>query len=88
MWTATGPTAEAIALLEASGGPLSSGERVVFFAAWAFWNGTDNATLADVIYRLDVTNLRAIATLMLALAQGGHAIDQWITTCENRYQSR
>jgi hypothetical protein len=84
MWTPTGPTPEAIALLEARGGPLSSGERVVLFAAWAFWNGADNATLADVIYRLDDTNLRAIATLMLALAQGAHAIDQWIAASENR----
>jgi len=84
MWTSTGPTAEAIALLEAGGGPLSSGERVVLFAAWAFWNGTGNATLTDVVYRLDAPNLRGIATLILALAQGGHAIDQWIATCENR----
>jgi hypothetical protein len=82
MWTPTGPTAEAIEILDAHGGPLSSGERVVLFASWAFWNGAVNATLADVIYRLDATNLRAIATLMLALAQGGHAIDQWIAASE------
>jgi hypothetical protein len=84
MWTTTGPTTEAIEILEAHGGPLSSGERIVLFAAWSFWNGADNATLADVIYRLDDSNLRAIATLMLALAQGGHAIDQWIAARENR----
>lgn len=78
MWSPAGPTAEAIDIIEAQGGPLSSGERVVLFAAWAFWNSASNATLADVIYRLDDTNLRAIATLMLALAQGDHAIDRWI----------
>ena len=83
MWTSTGPTPEAIALFEAGGGPLSSGERVVLFAAWAFWNGEGNATLADVIYRLDPSNLRTIATLMLALDQGGHAIDRWIASCES-----
>ena len=88
MWTSTGPTDEAIALFEAGGGPLSNGERVVLFTAWAFWNGDGNATLADVIYRLDATNLRRIATLMLALAQGGLAIDHWIATCENRQPGR
>jgi hypothetical protein len=85
LWTPTGPTTEAIEILDAQGGPLSSGERVVLFAAWAFWNGATDATLADVIYRLDDTNLRAIATLMLALAQGGHAIDKWIAASESRH---
>ena len=86
LWTSTGPTPEAIALFEAGGGPLSSGEQVVLFAAWAFWNGDCNATLADVIFRLDPSNLRTIATLMLALGQGGHAIERWIATCQDRRQ--
>jgi hypothetical protein len=82
MWTAAGPTEEAIALFEAGGGPLSSGERVMLLAAWAFWNSAEKATLADVVYRLDDKNLRAVAALMLALAQGGPAIDEWIATME------
>ena len=62
---------------------LRSGQKVLDVAA-----GNGNATLADVIYRLDATNLRRIATLMLALAQGGLAIDHWIATCENRQPGR
>ena len=83
MWTAAaGPTDEAIALFEAGGGPLSSGERVVLLSAWAFWNSAEKVTLADVVYRLDDKNLRAVATLMLALADGGPAIDEWIAAME------
>ncbi len=82
MWTPDGPTDEAAAVLEAGGGPLSSGERVVLRVAWAFWNSAEQATVADVVYRLDSRNLRATATLMLAVARGPHAIDEWITTTE------
>jgi hypothetical protein len=87
MWTPTGPTNEALATLDAGGGPLSSGERVVLFAAWAFWNSAPQASLADVVYRLHTSNLRAIARLMLALADGGHAIDGWITAMETNAPS-
>jgi hypothetical protein len=79
LWTASGPTERAIELLESNGGPLSSGERVMVLAAWAFWNSAEEAKLADVVYRLDDKNLHAVATLMLALAHGAAAIDEWIT---------
>jgi len=82
MWTAEGPTDEAIALFEAGGGPLSSGERIMLMVAWAFWNGAEQSKLADVIHRLDETNLHAISTLMLALAHGAEHVDAWITEME------
>lgn len=82
MWSASGPTEEAIALFEAGGGPLSSGERVVLHVAWAFWNGAEKATLADVIHRLDGRNLHAISTLMLALAHGSEHVEAWIEEME------
>jgi hypothetical protein len=83
MWTDAGPTETAVALMEANGGPLSSGERIVLLAAWAVWNGHDGARLADVVYRLDGRNLHALGTLMLAVAAGGHAIDAWIAAMED-----
>ena len=82
MWTPDGPTDESVASLQAGGGPLSSGERVVLQVAWAFWNGAEQATLADVVYRLDGGNLRAVAMLMLAVARGANAIDEWIAGME------
>jgi hypothetical protein len=39
LWTDQGLTAEVTELLKADGGPLSSGERVMLLAAWAFWTG-------------------------------------------------
>jgi hypothetical protein len=82
MWTAEGPTELAIEMLERGGGPLSSGERIMLLAAWAFWNGAEQAKLADVVHRLDDKNLHAISTLMLALAHGAEYVDAWIEEME------
>ena len=84
MWSESGPTEDAIAAMESNGGALSSGERVVVLAAWAFWNGHGGLSFADVIERLDGPNLRAIAHLMLALDAGGAAIDEWLAKMEAR----
>jgi hypothetical protein len=82
MWTESGPSEAAIAIMEANGGPLSSGERVVILAAWAFWNGHDGVSFADVVERLDSPNLRAIGGLMTALSSGGAAVDAWLAGVE------
>jgi len=37
LWTNEGPTLRAAELLDSGGGPLSSGERIVLLAAFAFW---------------------------------------------------
>lgn len=86
MWTEAGPSEQAIETMEANGGPLSSGERVVALSAWAFWNGHDGVSLADVIERLDGPNLRAIAGLMLALDGGGAEIEQWLAGIEGELE--
>lgn len=39
LWTLTGPTTAAEELLKAGGGPLSHGEKVMLFVAWALWMG-------------------------------------------------
>lgn len=82
LWTSDGPTPQAVFLLQVDGGPLSSGERIVFLAAWAFWNNARNVTLADVALRLDAKNTAAIASLMLAAAHGSAAIDNWLAAAE------
>lgn len=82
LWTPSGPTAHAVDLLEAGGGPLSSGERIVMMTAWAVWNSDGNARVADVIHRLDDRNLSAIGSLMIAVSHGGHAIDEWLAKME------
>lgn len=82
LWTPTGPSDRAIALLEAGGGPLSSGERVMLLATWAVWNGDEGARLGDVVHRLDGRCLVALGTLLVAVAGGGVAIDAWLAKAE------
>jgi hypothetical protein len=83
LWTPSGPTDDAMALLAAGGGPLSGGERTMLLVAWAVWNGDDNARLGDTIHRLDGRGLVALGRLLVAMANGGSAIDAWITTMES-----
>ena len=78
LWTDQGPTAEATELLESDGGPLSSGERVMLLAAWAFWNGSGHVTLADVLERLDAGPAEALCFLVLASKYGADAVDDWL----------
>ena len=74
LWSADGPSEEAIALMETNGGGLSSGECVVVMTAWAVWNGHSEARLADILNRLDGKNLKAIGTLLVAMGSGAAAI--------------
>lgn len=84
LWTPEGPTARAIELMEADGGPLSSGERIVVMTSWAVWNSHESARVADVIHRLDNKNLAAIGSLLVAVAGGMHAVDRWVLDMEQR----
>jgi hypothetical protein len=78
LWTAAGPTEEASDLLAADGGPLSSGERVVFLAAWAFWNGSGGLTLAEILERLDGEPTEVLCFLVMASKYGADAVDDWL----------
>ena len=78
LWTGGGPTAEASELLAVDGGPLSSGERVMLLAAWAFWNGSGGVTLAEILERLDSEPAEALCFLIVAAKYGADAVDDWI----------
>jgi hypothetical protein len=66
LWTEDGPTPEASELLEADGGPLSSGERIVLLAAWTFWNGSGGRRLADILEQFDADPMEALCFLVMA----------------------
>jgi hypothetical protein len=66
LWTDDGPTPEAFRLLQADGGPLSSGQRVVLLAAWTFWNGSGGLRLAAVLERFDADPKDALCFLAMA----------------------
>lgn len=77
LWTRHGPTDETLDLIEANGGYLSTGERVLLLAAADLWGCSGRLAFADV-FRLDPERLRMIGELLVAVAGGGRAIDQWI----------
>ena len=87
LWNDHGPTLDATELLESNGGPLSSGERVVLLAAWAFWNGSGGLTLAEVIERLDGEPAEVLCFLVMASKYGADAVDDWLAEHERPERS-
>ena len=78
LWGAEGPSDYALDLLNLDGGHLSSGERVMLFACFAFWNGAAGLCFADMIAALDGENLRAVCSLAIAASEGSEAVNQWL----------
>jgi hypothetical protein len=78
LWTPTGPSQTAEELLHAGGGPLSHGEKVMLFIAWALWNGEGNVTLNEVVNTLDGGNLELVGGLLVAISGGSTAIEGWL----------
>jgi lipoyl-dependent peroxiredoxin len=66
LWTDDGPSPDAFRLLEADGGPLSSGQRIVLLAAWTFWNGSGGLKLAEVLEQFDADPMQALCFLVMA----------------------
>ena len=87
LWSQSGPTETATALLLHSGSSLSPGERVLFLAAYACWDGTNELRFAELAL-LSPQNLHAIGTLLVALAadldtppgETPHAVIGWLDT--------
>jgi hypothetical protein len=78
MWTDEGPTDVAVSLLKRNGGPLSSGERIMFLAAWNVWNGRGEVNLGDAVHRLDQGCLRALGSLLIALGTEPSGVSEWL----------
>ena len=78
LWTEDGPSDEAVELRDAGGGPLSSGERIMVLAAWDVWNSHGATNLGDVMHRLDGHRLATLGSLLLAVAGGMYAVDEWL----------
>jgi hypothetical protein len=53
-------------------------ERVVLLAAWAFWNGSGDLTVADILERLDVEPAEALCFLVMASRYDADAVDDWL----------
>lgn len=66
LWGASGPSDEAVRLLEADGGYLSSGERLLLKAAFDLWNGQGHCRVDELLDTLDAKRLRLVAEALLA----------------------
>lgn len=73
-----GPTDRAIALLKQRGGTMSHGEWLMVAAAWDTWNGRGGLKLADALATLDGNNLRALGSMLVAIAEDADAVDRWL----------
>ena len=91
MFGRDGPTLPCLRLLEEHGSTLSSSERVLFFAAWSFWNPvrTDRPTLGAVFRLLDGRQTRLVAELLIAFADerdNGAAVEEWLRRHDRSFQ--
>lgn len=87
LWTSQGPTDEACDLLQARGGPLSSGERVMLLAAFDIYNGFGALPFERLVNTLGAEHLRAVCGLVVARAEGGPAVEAWIESQQSAPRS-
>lgn len=74
----TRPTAEALKLLAANGGYLSSGEFLILQIAFEIWDGRGHVHLADIMTMLDPKRLRLLSSYLGALCYGGPGVEAWL----------
>jgi hypothetical protein len=79
-----GPTDEALELIEADGGPLSSGERVMLLFAADVWSGLDKCKVGQMLAKLDGSNLRIAGEFFCAMSEGARGLDRFIERFEPR----
>jgi hypothetical protein len=76
LWSEDGPSPEGLAFRNRAR-ELSPDSRLLLMAAWAFWNGTQSVTLADLL-ELDSEHLCVVGELLAALTRGPREIDGWL----------
>lgn len=81
LFTLQGPTEHAHELAQAGGGLMSSGERLMFLAAWAVWTDgrVEGATFGEYIRVLDNENLRRLGKLLVHMsAEDDRGLEAWL----------
>jgi hypothetical protein len=79
LWSDSGPTPQAVELVEQRGGAMSHGEALMVLAAFDFWNGRGKTELGDLLGVLDSDKLHLLGSLLVAVAQGPSFVDRWLT---------
>jgi hypothetical protein len=84
LWTATGPTPEALHLRQTGGRPLSGTARLLVLAAFDLWNHDGHADFGELVHRLGIEHFVPLLSLALAVKldavqlDEGDAIDEWL----------
>lgn len=60
--------------------PWSSGERALLRATFAIWNASNSCELGELLVSLDKEALAALGALLVAIANGPRAVDEWLET--------
>ncbi len=82
-WTPLGPTPEAIRHRDFS--PMSTSARALLGIAWTIWAQSDEGpSVGDCVLLFDRPTLRAIGSLLVALATGDDAVRAWLEAQDKR----
>jgi hypothetical protein len=83
LWKPDGqPTLRALQLVNSERRTLSSRERTLLEAVFAFWKGRGGPRLSDLIEALDVEITEALCFLVLAVKRGHDDVDAWLDEYE------
>lgn len=86
LWAGERPSERAYKLRHRN--PFGSGAKVMLRIAWDLWNGAGKANVGDAIATLDNGNLRAVGTLLAAIASGPHGVDEWLLAQAEELETR
>jgi hypothetical protein len=78
LFTGTGPTVAARELHEQPGSAMTGGDRALLELAFWLWEGGKGPRVAALVELLDRTRLRSVGALLIALADGGAAVERWL----------
>jgi hypothetical protein len=77
LFTASGPTARALAGAAPRGTALPSAEQRILGVALAIWNGAGTLPLPELL-ALEAPCQAALGSLLMAIGLGHSAVDRWI----------
>jgi hypothetical protein len=78
LFGASGPTVVARQLHEQAGSAMTGGDRALLDLAFWLWEGGTSPRVGALIELLDRTRLRSVGALLIALADGGAAVERWL----------
>jgi hypothetical protein len=79
LWTAAGPTQEAMHIRRTLGHPLNGAARVLVLAAFDVWDQKGGALFGEIIHLLEVEHLVRLFALAIAVkADDDETLNHWL----------